>query len=42
MQHIDDIATGKTFPGVDLTLWVQFVLAAVLVIAAGALVITAI
>jgi hypothetical protein len=36
MQHIDDIATGKAFPGVDLTLWVQILVGAILVIAAGA------
>jgi hypothetical protein len=41
MQHIDDIATGKAFPGVDLTLWVQLVLAAVIVIALGAFAIAA-
>ncbi|HVV77006.1 MAG TPA: hypothetical protein VHC43_13315 [Mycobacteriales bacterium] len=33
MQSIDDIATGKTFPGVDLTLWVQLLVAAIVVIA---------
>lgn len=36
MQHIDDIATGKSFPGVDLALWVQIIVGAVLVIAAVA------
>jgi hypothetical protein len=36
MQHIDDIATGKAFPGVDLTLWVQILVGAILAIAAGA------
>ena len=35
MQHIDDIATGKAFPGIDLTLWVQIAIGAILVIALG-------
>jgi hypothetical protein len=41
MQHIDDIASGKAFPGVDLTLWVQIVVGAILVVAATAWVVAA-
>jgi hypothetical protein len=33
MQHIDDIASGKAFPGVDLTLWVQIIIGAALLVA---------
>jgi hypothetical protein len=33
MQHIDDIASGKTFPGVDLTLWVQIIIGVILLVA---------
>ncbi|HVT22386.1 MAG TPA: hypothetical protein VHE57_13475 [Mycobacteriales bacterium] len=33
MQHIDDIANGKAFPGVDLTLWVQLLIGAIVLIA---------
>jgi hypothetical protein len=36
MQHIDDIAAGKTFPGVDLALWVQLIAVAIVAIVAGA------
>lgn len=41
MNHIDDIASGKAFPGVDLALWVQLAVGAILVIALGALAISA-
>lgn len=42
MQHIDDIASGKTFPGVDLALWLRLIVAAVVAIAAGAVAVAAV
>ena len=36
MNHNDDIELGKVLPGVDLTLWVQLVIGAILAIALGA------
>lgn len=41
MPHIDDIASGKAFPGVDLTLWVQIVVGAILALAVVALAVAA-
>jgi hypothetical protein len=35
MQHIDDIATGKAFPGVDLALWLRLIVIAVTAVALG-------
>jgi len=40
MQHIDDIATGKAFPGVDLALWLRLIIAAVVAVAVGAWAVT--
>ncbi|HVS67169.1 MAG TPA: hypothetical protein VHE56_01360 [Mycobacteriales bacterium] len=41
MQHIDDIANGKAFPGVDLALWLRLIVAAVVAIAAGTIAVAA-
>ncbi|HVX70293.1 MAG TPA: hypothetical protein VHA79_11460 [Mycobacteriales bacterium] len=35
MQQIDDIATGKAFPGVDLALWLRLIVIAVTAVALG-------
>jgi hypothetical protein len=36
MHHTDEIDLGKVLPGVDLALWLQLIVAAVLVVAGGA------
>ncbi|MGN6472805.1 MAG: hypothetical protein ACTHK4_04025 [Mycobacteriales bacterium] len=41
MHHTDEIDLGNFLPGVDLALWLQLIVAAVLVIALGAWAITA-
>ena len=42
MHHTDEIDLANFLPGVDLALWLQLVVAALVVMAAGAWVITAI
>jgi hypothetical protein len=42
MNHRDNSELGaRVLPGVDLTLWVQLVLAALLLVAAGSLAVSA-
>jgi hypothetical protein len=41
MHHTDGIELGKVLPGVDLALWLQLIVAAVLVVAVGAWALTA-
>jgi hypothetical protein len=36
MHHTDEIDLGNFLPGVDLALWLQLLVAALVVIAAGA------
>lgn len=42
MHHTDEIDLGNFLPGVDLALWLQLIVAAVLVIALGAWALTAV
>ncbi|HWC35337.1 MAG TPA: hypothetical protein VG650_10965 [Mycobacteriales bacterium] len=40
-MHNNDIELGKMLPGVDLTLWVQLLVAAIVVVALGVWALTA-
>lgn len=42
MHHTDEIDLGKVLPGVDLALWLQLIVAAALLIAGTAWVLTAV
>lgn len=41
MQHIDDIASGKAFPGVDLALWLRLIVVTILAVAVGTVTVAA-